>query len=324
MIGEERLAIILAGEESEDLRSLTRQITGEDTPGQFCAILGKTTMLEETWRRVALAFPSERTLTVVTRRHSGFYKRLVSGTKPKRIIVQPHSRGMAPAILYALFRLQDISGNATLAIFPSHHYVEDDAAFMRHVEFALEGARARPDLVVLLGAMPDCPETDYCWIEMGDRVPEYLRLAYVRALSERPSHRGAVLRWQLGWLWNSSVIVARIPALLSLMREVCPQLYTSFDSLYAMTSANVETEAVEALYAAIGEQDFWREVATRSPMNLAVLPVAGVEWSDLSRPRRVLEIMRRTGIEAKWFYNLREGTFSVGSRDRAGVKHRDG
>jgi mannose-1-phosphate guanylyltransferase len=173
MIGEERLAIILAGEESEDLRSLTRQITGEDTPGQFCAILGETTMLEETWRRVALTFPSERTLTVVTRRHRGFYKRLLSGTQPKRIIVQPHSRGMAPAILYALLRLQDISGNATLAIFPSHHYVEDDAAFMRHVEFALEGARARPDLVVLLGAMPDGPETDYCWIEMGDRVPEY-------------------------------------------------------------------------------------------------------------------------------------------------------
>ena len=235
-------------------------------------------MLEQTWRRVAPAFPSERILTIVTRSHSRFYTHLLSRTSSKRIIVQPHSRGIAPAILYALLRLQDISGNATLAIFPSYHYVEDDTAFMRHVEIALEGVRVRPDLVVLLGAIPDGPETDYCWIEMGDRVPEYLRLAHVQRLSERPSHSGAMLRWRLGWLWNSSVIVARIPALLLLMRHVFPQLYTSFDHLYAVASAKVESEAVEALYAAISEQDFWREVATRSPANLAVLPIAGVEW----------------------------------------------
>ena len=37
--------------------------------------------------------------------------------------------------------------------------------------------------------------------------------------------------------------------------------------LYAVASAKVESEAVEALYAAISEQDFWREVATRSPAN---------------------------------------------------------
>ena len=40
MAGEERLAIILAGEEGEELKALMRRITGDDVPGQFCAILG--------------------------------------------------------------------------------------------------------------------------------------------------------------------------------------------------------------------------------------------------------------------------------------------
>lgn len=106
--------------------------------------------------------------------------------------------------------------------------------------------------------------------------------------------------WQLGCLWNSSVLVAQLPVLLLLMRKVFPQLSASFDNLRLMIGTGNESAAVEAIYGAISAQDFSHEVSARCPNNLAVLPVAGVEWSDLGRPRRVLEALRRVGIRPKW------------------------
>ena len=57
-----------------------------------------------------------------------------------------------------------------VAILPSDHYVDDDAAFMARVEGAIEAVAARPDTIVLLGVQPDRPESQYGWIEPDDVV----------------------------------------------------------------------------------------------------------------------------------------------------------
>ena len=293
------MAIILAGSERKGLKSLAHRNADRDTAEQFRGLVPESTILDHTRQRVALAFPPERTMTVVTRAHKRFYEALLSDVSPARLVVQPRNRGTAPAMLYALFRSQRIAPSAAAAIFPSHHYIEDDVAFMRHVEIAFEGIRARPDLLVLLGTTPDGPEVDYCWIEMGDRISEYLRLFQIRRFWERPSHKLALRLWQLGCLWNSSVIVAQVPVLLLLMRKILPQLAASFDNVRSMIGTEREGEVVEAIYRTISDQDFSHEISARCPGNLAVLPVAGVEWIDLEKPRRAIAALGPVGISSK-------------------------
>jgi mannose-1-phosphate guanylyltransferase len=300
MDSKERAAIILAGSEKKGPTSVTRADSDRNVPKQFLRLSGESTVLERTRRRVALAFPPERTTIVVTRAHSRFYETLLSDVSPNRLVVQPRNRGTAPAMLYALFRSQKITRNSAVAVFPSHHYVGDDAAFMRHVDLAFEGVRARPDLLVLLGTAPDGPEVDYCWIEMGDRIGEYLQLFQIRGFWEKPSPRLAIRLWQSGCLWNSSVVVGRMPALLLLMRSILPQLTASFYGMRATIGTERESEAAEAIYETLPDRDFSHEVATRRPGNLAVLPVAGIEWSDLERPRRAIGALRHVGIRSKW------------------------
>ena len=55
-------AVILAGGDGTRLNSLTRRVTGDDPPKQFCPITGDLTLVEETQRRVALELAKERTL----------------------------------------------------------------------------------------------------------------------------------------------------------------------------------------------------------------------------------------------------------------------
>ena len=54
--------VILARGEGNRLKSLTRRITDDERPKQFCPVMGDVTLVEEARRRVALELGKERTL----------------------------------------------------------------------------------------------------------------------------------------------------------------------------------------------------------------------------------------------------------------------
>jgi mannose-1-phosphate guanylyltransferase len=292
-------ALILAGGEGSRLRALTRQIAGYELPKQFCRLIGGDTLLEQTHRRVSLVIEEARMVTVVTRPHERFYAPILAGTPAEQIVVQPQNRGTAPAILYALARMAKVDMNGRVAILPSDHYVNSDEAFMRHVEAAFRAVSARPELVVLLGIRPSAPESAYGWIEPADLIPgtELLR---VRRFWEKPSSEMATSFWRAGFLWNSFVMVARVSTLLELLRTTIPELYASFEKISSDLGTANEQRAVETLYAKLGAVSFSDEVLAKAPTSLAVLPVNGVEWSDLGEPRRVFEVLEREGMDGQW------------------------
>src|SRR5438093_13441288 len=72
----ERWAVVLAGGDGTRLQSMTRSITGDDAPKQFVPVIGGSTLLDQTRRRVALSVLPCRTLFVVTDKHRRFYQSL--------------------------------------------------------------------------------------------------------------------------------------------------------------------------------------------------------------------------------------------------------
>jgi len=225
-----RWAMILAGGDGMRLRPLTRRITGDDRPKQFCPVIGGRTLLEQTWRRSGLLVPAARTLVVVTRKHASFYEPLLAGSAVGHVVAQPDNRGTAAGILYPLLHLAAMAPTASVAILPSDHHFSDDALFMAHVAAAFGALRSHPGRVMLLGIVPDTHETDYGWIEPGDLLagPAPARLRTVTRFWEKPDAALAAMLRERGCYWNSFVIVARVPALLSLMRSATPDLLDSF------------------------------------------------------------------------------------------------
>jgi len=291
---KERWGVILAGGDGFRLRPLTRMIAGDNRPKQFCPVLGQETLLEQTRRRSALVIPPERTLVVVTGAHERFYAPVIADMGSRSVVVQPENRGTAPAILLALLRVAALAPTGSVAIFPSDHYVSDDPAFMAYVEAAFDAVLARPDLVSLLGITPDGPEVEYGWIEQG----EWIRgqgpgaLYRVSRFWEKPSPAVAQMLLARGCLWNSFVMVARVPTLLSLIRRCVPSLYYAFASIRPTLDTFGQEEALRRLYAGLPSTNFSREVLAREPLNLAVLPVNGVTWADLGDPHRVRLVER--------------------------------
>jgi mannose-1-phosphate guanylyltransferase len=289
-------AIVLAGGDGTRLRGLTRALTGDDRPKQFCPLLpGQDTLLAATRRRIAGGIPPHRTFFSVTSTQERFYAPLLADVQPARVVAQPDNRGTAPAILYTLLRMAAGASDRLVAIFPSDHYVSDDGAFMAHVGAAFGLARLRPDLVALLGVTPDRPETQYGWIELAEPVagPPGWAAHRVRRFWGKPAREPAQLLFEGGALWNSFVMVGRVTALLDLIGRTLPGLVRDFHPLGRMLGTPGEAAAARALYDRLPSADFSRSVLGGSPDRLAVLAVRGVEWSDLGSPDRVLALRQQ-------------------------------
>jgi mannose-1-phosphate guanylyltransferase len=295
----QRCAVILAGGEGLRLRPLTRRIAGDERPKQFCALVGPETLLEQTRRRVALAVSRERTTVVVTEAHQGFYTPLLANVPVARLVAQAKNVGTAPAILYGLLRTAAMQAATSVAVFPSDHHVSDDRAFMAHVESAFDVVTTRPDLLVLLGIAPDAAETEYGWIEPGDPLPVRPpgTLARVRRFWEKPSLAVAQALLAKECLWNSFVMVGSVQTLLTMVCRAIPGLCETFGPLREVLGTPAEERVARAVYARTPSRDFSREVLATRPLNLAVLPVHGVEWTDLGDPRRVLATLSRVRFE---------------------------
>ena len=298
----DRWAIILAGGEGMRLRLLTRRIAGDERPKQFCPFVDGETLLDRTRLRVARAVRPDRTCLVLTRRHESFYAPLLAKGSPGPVLVQPWGRGTAPAILYGLLRIAETAPMDAVALFPSDHYVSDDARFMAHVEAAFGVVQARPDLIVLLGIEAEDPEVQYGWIEPGDRLldrPPY-PVYRVRRFWEKPSFALAETLFKRGCLWNSFVLVTRVPALLALIRAAAFDLYDAFMTAWRRRSSLGDGPAMRLLYARLPSTNFSEDVLGTNPAHLAVLPVRGVMWSDWGEPARVLRTLRKVDIHPEW------------------------
>lgn len=297
-----RWGIILAGGDGTRLRSLTRQITGDDRPKQFCRILGDESLLERTVNRVEMGIRRSNIFFSVTRAHERFYDYLLGKFERSRFVEQPTNLGTAPAILYSLIRVAKADPEACVTFFPSDHYLSDDEVFMRQVDAAFTGIERQPGMIALLGITPASAETEYGWIE-PDNGGDMIRpgaLNRVRRFWEKPGKSKARELLDNGCLWNSFVMTGRVTAFLAMIARSVPSLYHEFMGVSHLIGTPAESDAVDYLYEKLTPVNFSHRVLEPSTQNLFTLAVRDVEWSDLGDPGRVISTLENIGVKTEW------------------------
>ena len=297
-------ALLLAGGEGRRLRPLTRQISGDARPKQFCPIFDGETLLDRTRRRADLLSRMDHQVVAVSRHHAPYYASLARELAPGRLVVQPDNAGTAPGVLYPLMRIRHLAGNVPVTVYPSDHYISDEGAFVAAVSHAVDVVRLRPDLVVLMGIEAAAPETEYGWIETEEEpLPLDGEPAFpIRRFWEKPSARLAQRLFERGALWNSFVMVGWVDAFLALAARTAPELLRALEPLRGVIGTDNEPRVAEDVYRGLASQPigFSERILAPATDGLVTVRVKGVDWSDWGHPERVMATMRRTGWRPTW------------------------
>lgn len=293
-------AILLAGGDGTRLQSLTRKITGDFRPKQFCRLFGDRSLLGHTRKRLRPIFSDDRTVFVVTRDHEAFYMEELADAKASRVLTQPANRGTGVAIIAALLRILQCDPDAVVAIFPTDHYFADEAAFAATVRSSLVAAGKYTESIILIGAEPQWPEVGYGWIEpaglfASSSHPPLLRVSGFR---EKPPLATARELMKRGGLWNTFVTVGHARAFLELLRSTIP------DAMVKIADA-LARDDLDAAYLDLDPIDFSMAVLSREPHRLLVIPDAASGWTDLGDPDRVIETLTQNQIEPDWLRETR-------------------
>jgi mannose-1-phosphate guanylyltransferase len=292
-----RWGVIPAGGDGKRLLPLTRRLTGDDRPKQFCRVFGNETLLQQTRRRVGGTVRPDQMFVVLTKPHQRFYADQVDEFPEDRRLIQPDNCGTAPAILYSISRVCHLDPNGVVAFFPSDHYFVDEAVLRAQLDSAFRAAERRPKRVILLGVSPDTPESDYGWIEPGAHLG-CSSIFRVERFWEKPSPAVARALMSRGCLWNSFIMVGRVQAFLNLVQRSLPELLRSFSALTSRAGADLMP--LNDLYNRIPNVNFSDQVLSACPAALGVLRADGLGWSDLGDPGRVLSILTRKGTQREW------------------------
>ncbi|MGE0822127.1 MAG: sugar phosphate nucleotidyltransferase [Candidatus Binatia bacterium] len=286
--------IVLAAGEGTRTREFLTHLCGGRGIKQFCAVTGRRSMLQHTLDRVQQLIPRERIVVVVSTDHHAEVQAQLSSWPAENLIFQPCNRDTAPGILLPLAHVLQRDPLATVAIFPSDHFILQEGRFMSAVRRAVTEVERFPQDFVLLGMTPDKVEEGYGWIEPGTRAEHRTTLS-VRRFWEKPDAVTTHSLLSRGAVWNTFVCVSWAPTVWHLVQQVAPDVAAAFAEIRQAIGTPTAAAVIDRIYATLRSVNFSSGVCEPCVARLRVFPVPEVGWSDWGSAQRICDTLAQLG-----------------------------
>ncbi|MGH7205672.1 MAG: sugar phosphate nucleotidyltransferase [Nitrospiraceae bacterium] len=290
-------SIVLAGGDGVRTQELVRRWLGAEKPKQYCAFVGSRSMFQHTIDRAALLTPPEHVVVVAGRHHQREVWSQLEGRAPGLVLLQPENLDTAAGVFLPLTYILARDPGATVAIFPSDHFVYPEDRFLEKVEQALRGSALLFGRPVLLAAKPDSLELEYGWIQPGKRLAwtgtDVIRA--VHSFVEKPDEALTRMVMATRALWNTMVLVAKAEQLWDLGEMCSPKMMRLFQRLRDAIDTPEELRVLDAIYGVMPRKNFSSHLLQCKPERLAVMEMREVLWSDWGHPKRIVQTLEKIG-----------------------------
>lgn len=271
------LPVILSGGAGSRLWPVSR----EALPKPFIELPDGETLLQKTLRRAISLSGVKRVLTV-TNRDYYFLTRDEYESADTSIthdyLLEPVGRNTAPAIAAAALQASRAYGEDTvLLILPADHLINDQIAFAKAAEDAIE--LAKKGWLVTFGIEPTRAETGYGYIEKGqDIAPGSYR---VSRFVEKPDLKTAeTYLASKSFAWNSGMFCFTAGTMIAALREYAPEVLGSIERTFVATRLDVSPVILdEKTFMAC--PDISIDYAVMEPANRVAMTSATFDWNDI-------------------------------------------
>ncbi|MDP3831600.1 MAG: mannose-1-phosphate guanylyltransferase, partial [Ignavibacteriaceae bacterium] len=202
----------------------------ESSPKQLLKILGESTMIQETVKRLESLIPNERIFIITNKVQSEEIKKQLPNIPVENIIEEPFGRNTAACIGVASLLIQSKDTEAVTIVLPADHIIKEGDIFRNTLEQAAKFANDSNGLVTI-GIPPTRPETGYGYIQIDDQEVEN-SLYKVFTFAEKPNYSTAVRFLESGdFLWNSGMFIWRVDVILDEIKIHMHDLYFELENL---------------------------------------------------------------------------------------------
>ena len=237
--------VIMAGGGGTRFWPLSRH----EVPKQLLNLSGKDKMINETIDRVA-TLASKDDIFVVTNvdQVPGMRDATSGRLREDHILSEPSARNTAACIGYAAFEIIKKYGDGIMCIFPSDHFIKDEASFTRILKEAIEVAKN--DSLVTLGITPTFPSTGYGYIKF-DKSDNTLDKKVVE-FKEKPDEETAKKYVSSGeYSWNSGMFVWKASVILDEFKRLLPDVYECLEKIGDALGKDNEKQVINQVYPTI-------------------------------------------------------------------------
>lgn len=270
------IPVLLAGGHGDRLWPASRQ----SRPKQFLSLAGgQNSLLVQTLARLQKVDDMGPVLATGGQAHRFVIaEQLQAAGFAGTILLEPVSRGTAPALAAAALEIQTRHGEDTqMLVLPTDHAVTDHKAFADTVVQARQTARQGQP--VLFGVAPDRPETDYGYMRPGRALGQTTYA--VAEFVEKPDAASAQRFVDSGhYYWNSGIFICRAGDYLRLLQTHAPELLQQVSRAYEQAVADTDfLRLEETAFSAVRPESI--DYAIMEKTDQTVMTVLEAGWADL-------------------------------------------
>ena len=228
-IMKNRFIVIMAGGRGERFWPQSRL----KRPKHLLPIVGDTPMLSQTIARLDGLVSLDRIFVITNIEQRDSVLETCPNLLPERVIGEPIGRDTAAAVGLAALLVQKEGQDASFALLPADHVIEDKVGFQETLEIAFEAAEAA-DQLVTVGIKPTFPSTGYGYLEQGEKLSDHghRSVSEVSRFVEKPNLEVAQQYLDAGnYFWNAGMFVWRPRVILTEIERLAPNLSQGLASL---------------------------------------------------------------------------------------------
>ena len=282
-------AVIMAGGSGTRFWPLSRK----SQPKQFLPIISKSTMIEETIRRLLTRIPKSNICTIANQEHSLSIKKLLPEIPPENILVEPLGKNTAPSLILATAAIYLMNPQAVVAALPADHLIRDEALFLKKLTAAAVLAE-RTDNLVTFGIPPSYPSTGYGYIQFSSIRPAHIEdetFYPVQTFKEKPDFQQAKTFLESGnYFWNSGMFLWKPAVFAKKLERYAPAMFPYWKKIVTALE-NEDSDSINAVFDEIPSISI--DYALMEKAEGVVMGEGDFGWSDVGSWSALGEIWPR-------------------------------